>query len=82
MHPVIHVVCQQRGCVHEGRIRQIHLRRVGVDAFEIPAVACACNPSIEMRRVPAPDVPVELEADVPPFHQWVLDEGHISEPCS
>ena len=33
MHPVIHVVCQQRGCFYEGLVRQVHLRRVGVDIF-------------------------------------------------
>lgn len=83
MHPVIHVVCHQRGCVHEGLIRTVYLRRVGVDIFEIPGVSCACNPLIEMKRVPAPAEPVELETDAPAGQlQWVYDEGHVTEPCS
>lgn len=80
--------CDQEDCPHGGEPRPVYPVRAGHGMVIHPnSPHCDCSPGIEMRLVPAPvriqTTLGELFADefVQP-HQWVYDEGHVTEPCS
>lgn len=77
--PYVWVVCNQDGCPWQDQVRRLEREHVHPGMYALRGVSCECNSTIEMRRVPKPELATESTSDA--FIQMMVEQDLVgSEP--